>query len=507
MSKLSQWFPLFIFVLILASCQDDDFDFVTETDVAEFLNSDYTIELNPYGNNPLAAKISFETSTDVTISAKVLGDYEMTTDGNEPATEHSYNIIGLYPNSANQVVLTYTSSDDRFARDTVDIQTQALPDYLPTIDIVEREARSNALTLAEFSLGNNGVFQTQPFMVDPFGEIRWYLDLTSLGGWASPFKRLANGNLLFARNEAIYEYSWAGEELNRWDIPGYYQHHEILERENGNFIVAVDKLGIGTVEDHMIEVDRSTSEIVKEWDLRQILDVDRFDLFEDPNDWFHMNAIAFDESDQSLIVSGRHQGVVKISYDNELIWILSPHKGWGNAGIDGMGYETSAFLLTAVNSEGTPYPQSIQDGDEETDDFNWVWGQHAPMILENGNIFIYDNGFNRRFTGDVQYSRGVEYAIDEEQLTVQEVWQYGRERGADFFSPIISDVDVNQAGNRVITSGIIATPEGPQSIITEVDRSKNVIYEVKLNFKNQFSNGTFSWGNLDLCYRSEQIQF
>ena len=493
--------------LIFASCQDDDFDYVTQTSVSEFLTSDYSIQLNPHGKNPLTAKINFTTSEEIEIEATVLGDFVIDNGTYEASENHSIEILGLYPDAENRVLLTYTTVDEKFAKDTVLIMTEALPEYLPEVDIVTHDARNDELTLAEFSLGNNGVFETQPFIIDPNGDIRWYLDLTTLGGWTSPFKRLRNGNLLFSRAGSIYEYSWYGEELNEWTLPGYLQHHEIVERENGNFIVAVDKVGLSTVEDHIIELDRNSGDIIKEWDFRQILDVDRFDLVEDEVDWFHMNAIAFDESDQSLIVSGRNQGVVKVSYNNELIWILAPHQGWGKAGLDGTAYETSDYLLTAVNSSGNPYPQNIQDGRDETLDFNWVWGQHAPMILENGNILIYDNGFNRRFTGETLYSRGVEYAIDEDAMTVQEIWQYGRERGADFYSPIISDVDVNSRGNRVITSGIVNTAEGPQSIITEVDEGKNVIYEIKLSFKNQFSDGTITWGNLDLCYRSEQISF
>ena len=70
------------------------------------------------------------------------------------------------------------------------------------------------------------------------------------------------------------------------------------------------------------------------------------------------------------------------------------------------------------------------------------------MILPNGNLFVFDNGRKRNFSGDPltadssDYSRGVEYAINEVAMTVTQVWQYGKERGSAFYSPIISDVDV-----------------------------------------------------------------
>ena len=38
----------------------------------------------------------------------------------------------------------------------------------------------------------------------------------------------------------------------------------------------------------------------------------------------------------------------------------------------------------------------------------------------------------------MKYSRFVEYKIDEKKGTVQQVWEYGKERGYDFYSPITS---------------------------------------------------------------------
>ena len=39
-----------------------------------------------------------------------------------------------------------------------------------------------------------------------------------------------------------------------------------------------------------------------------------------------MNAIWHDENDNALAISGRNQGIVKVNWNNELQWILAPHK-------------------------------------------------------------------------------------------------------------------------------------------------------------------------------------
>jgi len=45
-------------------------------------------------------------------------------------------------------------------------------------------------------------------------------------------------------------------------------------------------------------------------------------------DWLHVNAVTFDERDKSIILSARASGLFKVSWDNELIWILSGGRGF-----------------------------------------------------------------------------------------------------------------------------------------------------------------------------------
>ena len=495
--------PLLLLSLFFYHCAEDDLSDVREISIGEMLTDDYEISMNPSGRNALSVRIKTKTSLPSEWRATVVGNHPLTFESKEVGEDISMDIFGLYPGRSNKIALRFSDNENRWAKDTIQLDIPALPDHLPGVEVLENRRMDANMTLVEFSVGNDGVFESQPLLIDRNGEIRMHLDLTYLGGIAFPVKVLDNGNIITARQDRIIEYNWMGEEVNEWRIPGYNQHHEIVETSNNTFIIAVDKGGLSTIEDHIIEIDRNSGAVVREWDLRQLLDVDRFDLIENERDWFHMNAIWYIEEEDAIITSGRNQGVVKISGDNELLWILAPHKGWGKAGINGDGFETSDFLLTAVDEEGNPYKESIQQGDEEANDFAWSWGQHAPMMLENGNLFLFDNGFNRTFNGNETFSRGVEYAIDEENMTIRQVWQFGKERGPDFFSAIISDVDVNAIGNRVITAGII-NEGGPSSTIVEVDAQGEVWHEIELSFKNAFVNGS-GWGNLDLCYRSEQV--
>jgi len=154
-----------------------------------------------------------------------------------------------------------------------------------------------------------------------------------------------------------------------------------------------------------------------------------------------VNAVVYDPSDSTIIVSGRTQAVVKLDAANRVVWILGAHKGWGTSGD---GTPLGPFLLKPLDATGQPITDALViNGDVNHPDFEWSWYQHAPLVMANGDIMLFDNGgTNRTFSGRGQYSRAVQYRIDAKAKTVRQVWTYGKERGPSTFSAIVSDVDV-----------------------------------------------------------------
>ena len=468
-------------------------------------------DLNGSGITPLSAELTFSTVVPTSVEWEVLGPLPAV-GSVDPSSEHSVPVVGLYPGTENRVLVRLTDAERRFAVDTVVVATDPLPEYFPDIDIVvaDHDRMEPGWTLSSRqSIGEEGTYRSQPFIFDTNGDVRWTMDLSFFGGLAYMIERFRNGNLLFAYGGAVYEYDLLGRELRRWEMPGYSYHHEVIEKPDGNLLVAVSKVAEPeTVNDRVIELDRSTGAIVREWDLRRVLDVTRRDFRGDDTNWLHMNGIWYDEADDALILSGRQQGaLVKVSGDNELVWILAPHLGWGPAGINGDGLDTSDFLLTAVDAEGVPFSEPVQHGLEEASNFRWSWGQHAPMILPNGNIFVFDNGVERTFSnGPPLFSRGVEYVVDEERMTVEQVWQYGEERGAEFYSGRLGDVDLMPStGNRLIMPGIVTTPE-QHALVTEVTHpASEIVFEARIRFEDRPSSEAFARVEFDLVYRSERI--
>ena len=266
---------------------------------------------------------------------------------------------------------------------------------------------------------------------------------------------------------------------------------------------------VATRYDHVVLWDRENNRTTQDWDMRSVFPVSRAifpaDYGMDPaTDWFHVNSIAADLPGNAMLVSGRNQGITKIGLDGSPRWFIGPHVGWTRAGFDGKGRATADYLLTAVNSTGTPYPRDVQEGRVSAADFEWPMGQHSVSLLPSGNVLVYDNGLRRNFDPQPTYSRAVEYAVDEAAMTIRQVWQYGKERGLDLWSPITSNVvALPKTGNRLLTSGNVRASEQPaHAALVEVTYPDNkVVFEAQLRFKDKLGSGEKSWGQFDLVFR------
>ena len=57
-------------------------------------------------------------------------------------------------------------------------------------------------------------------------------------------------------------------------------------------------------------------------------------------------------------------------------------------------------------------------------------------------VSVFDNGDGRGMEQpalpNMKYSRAVVYKIDQKKMTVQQVWEFGQERGNDWYSPVTS---------------------------------------------------------------------
>ncbi len=416
----------------------------------------YTVEnpniiLDPYQNSPLTALVLFETKNEVAPKVTIEGKDELSTFTHQfkKTKQHYLPIYGLYANKENKVKIEYTENGKKISQE-IKIKTKELPKnmVLPTSVTADKENLTNDLYF--YTPSSDGY--TAAYDVN--GDVRWYLSNNAL--WK--VDKLKNGNLLLSTERLInnpyymtglYEMNMLGKIITEYSLKGGY-HHDYYEMENGNLLIASDDFynDDGTVEDYIVELDRKTGKIVNTFDLKDILNMqDGKSENWTAYDWFHNNSVWYDKKTNSITLSGRHQdAVVNIDYKTKkLNWIIGDSTNWSK--------EYQKYFFKKV-------------GDT---DFEWQWSQHAAMITPEGYVFIFDNGNNKSkikenyVSAENSYSRGVMYKIDTKKMTIEQVFEYGKERGSEFYSPYISDVDYLEKNHYIIHSGGIVYVDGKNS--------------------------------------------
>ena len=350
-------------------------------------------------------------------------------------------------------------------------------------------------------------FNPQIGIVDTKGDYRWYLftnpiySLDSLyyGGDMMGFRQNKDGAFTWGYGQRYVKYDLMGREIWNRRLPISYNDfsHSLDPAQNGHFFLRVAssnvKLANGqnvrTVRDVIAEVDHD-GYVVDEFRLFDILDPYRSDVIkaldqgavclnidaskagktlseEDikklnesdhygdiagtgiGRNWAHVNSVDYDPTDDSIIISSRHQSaIIKIGRDKKVKWILGAPRGWKG--------EFAGKVLKPVDHQGKPI--SCTDATCEGG-FDWTWIQHTAFRIDAkskpGVVYLtaFDNGDARGMEQpalpEMKYSRAVVYKVDEKAGTVQQVWTFGEERGHDWFSPVTSLTEYHADKNSI----------------------------------------------------------
>lgn len=453
----------------------------------EYNEDNIYVKENPYDANPLSALLLFQTDQEMKAEIVVAGKDEETAIKNsfdEYTTEHSIPVLGLYADTENQVTVTLADEAGNKVEKTVTIKTGTLPKSIATIDVKEADTE-------KMELGSNELTFVVPstkraYAFDTNGDVRWYSTRYN----SHIFKELSNGNLLYLTKESndadtynvLLETDYLGKIYKRYDFSSSSAandsgksegemtvvHHDGIELPSGNLLLTVND-GSEYIEDTMIEVNRETGEIEKTIDLKELLPASFYEEYDSTSredgkiDWFHQNSIDYDEADNSIIVSGRHQDtVLKIDYaTNEIKWIMGDSSGWPE--------EYQQYFLTGdVKASGGQHAAIVlpdQDDDEATTD-----------------ILYYDNNISVTRGDEAeseQYSEARQVRINEEEMTIEELWSFGEELGTDYYTKIIGSARyLSDTGNRLVNFGY--RDEGETSSIIEVTDTGETVLNVDL---------------------------
>lgn len=450
---------------------------IYESIMKEYEKGNYTIDKpyvigNPFKIAPQTALVLFRTSKSekvtLTIKGKHNDDIVRTF---ESTKDHYIPVYGLYNNYENEVKIKTESGKETTLKIKIDdiFQTAA-------VDVAQNkiENSNGEFYFTTSSLGSNAM------AYDNYGETRWHINR----GYNKGITMLQNGNLLISTDNngpdvtstsGVVEINMLGQVIHEYEIEGGY-HHDAYELESGNLIILTTKMGSDSFADHVVEIDRETGKVSKEWNLRDIVTkVDSNLLTKNDIAWGWLNSVTFDKKNNALILSVRNQNsVVSIDYNSGNInWILGEKKYWSN--------KFSQYLLTGTGA-GFLYPS----------------GQHSVNITKDGKLSIFNNGYNANNEVSTPCSKlrnsasyAMVYDINLENKTATVDYKFG---GQQYFSYALSSYTYTSDNHKIFNSGWHFTnevdynnPECTQftndkydAYLIEFDENNNIILDMHI---------------------------
>lgn len=264
-------------------------------------------------------------------------------------------------------------------------------------------------------------------------------------------------------------------------------HHDFILTDNNSLIVC--SRAENSKQDAIVEMDLTNGSITNRLDYTNILM--RFRQYGVPiigNDWLHMNAVL--QYNDDLIMSSNYQHLVmKHDWQGNIKWMLSDPSGYLDM--------YKEYILTPIG-----------------DNFEYSYNQHAPMILpdydnnpDTIDILLFDNGSSRNAVdSELQrqiraneivepplYSRLVHYRIHEKNMTVEQIWEYGKDK-PELFANWRGDADLLPNGNilgafNVNTSEPSTRPQHSfeKGVYVEVTPEKDEVWQALVQFKRNKS--------------------
>ncbi|MCR9244909.1 MAG: aryl-sulfate sulfotransferase [bacterium] len=469
---------------------------------------------------PQVAVISVETSTPTRIELRITGPEGTREVVAAPfySTFHPrIPLAGMKPDTEYSVEVIARNSDGQSvaAPNTLQWRTDPLPAAFPPIEVqtsMPRYMEDGHMLLS--ILGD--VPGSIPTIIDADGDVVWFVNsaFTLPGEQVMAFP-MKNGNLmLLAAQQLLIEMNLLGDIIQVFHasglgntVPGSFAvatesfHHEFVELPEGS---DADYAVLGTelrtlpnypmdevdptqtvpsadvIADEIIEFKKDGT-VVRRISLFDVLDPYRIvydslnDFWDDhygrpTYDWSHANALVLDERTNSWVLSLRHQDcVIQVQRNSGVLeWILGNPERWNPP--------WSNALLTGTGAN-----------------FDWPYHQHAPQLLPDGTMMLFDNGNNRaippapKMPPPQSYSRAVQYRIDATNRTAEQLWAYGGPPGGSepsFYSFFVSSAFRQPVtGNVVICDGGKGGPGIPlwcQLFEVTTEPTPQVVFQLKI---------------------------
>ena len=366
-------------------------------------------------------------------------------------TDHTWLVLGLAAGADIQLQAVSVAEDGTERRSApVTFTTDVLPFEPPAVEItaLDEGRKQPGWTLFNLVQGE-ALSPVVALMVDADGEVVWYHELGADDGGADVEVTLVDGDRVLIGGsippgERPVEVTLAGDVV--WEGPeqpdGLYtaggMHHALTALPDGGHLGLFYDFRDSTLVDVVRQLDED-GEATWSWHPYDALG-------EDGLQYLHGNMVGADPDRGVVWYNARHISTLyQIDRDDgAVLWALGEGRDF-------------AFV-----------------GDH---DHPWFLQAHAPEVGADGRVLLYDNGS----PGLREFSRVVEYALDEDTMTATLVWEYPGELADDpWFTFAWGDADRLDNGNTLITAAGLTSWDSPGRIF-EVTPDGAVVWEAQLD--------------------------
>ena len=372
-------------------------------------------------------------------------------------------MLGLRPATDYELTATFTDADGAtLTAAPMAFTSRPLPVVLPRFEVIAHHPDRREPGLLLF-LARTGDKRSHVFVAldEALQVVWWFVPDEAFGD----VRQTEAGALIGLSDGEAVELDLFGESLRRFapDLDGE-PHHELFPLRDGSFLSAVPELvevpaypehisdpagaaAPAEITDHRIVRFDETGALRMDFALSERLDTGRISY--DGRDmgpaggfdWAHVNGVVPDPRDRGVVVSMRHQdAVAKFDASGALMWILGDPAGWD-----------AAFLPSLLRPVGS---------------LEWPYHQHAPEMGDDGVLLLFDN-HNRGHTPYTDEpdqdprSRVVAFRVDEDRMTVEQVWQFSDTTTGPLLATAMGDADrLPRTGNVLAVFGYLSAEGG-----------------------------------------------
>lgn len=352
-------------------------------------SGDYTqdhmlIKYNPYGTNTQSLYVYFKTEDAASVSYTIHVENDKIDDFSKNVyqeknyqTEHEFQIIGLIPDTENEVTITIKKSNGTVEKKNFSYHMGSL---LGTEDIqLDKTSGSSSQELADglyVVMGNDSDALDFMYYYDNQGVLRGEVPII---GYRSHRLLFDDDGMYYSISQTkIARVNRFGQVTKVYSTGDYNLHHDYVFDDDGNILTLATDTNSESVEDRVLRINKDTKEVTEVLDMEDLLGdyKEKCEKASDGDlDWMHLNTIQWLGDGEILLSSRETSTIFKIDdlHDTPSIgYMIGPEEIWKDT-------EEKSLLLTKKG------------------DFTIQGGQHTVTYVEDedlGNRQYYVYMFN-----------------------------------------------------------------------------------------------------------------